>query len=70
VPAPAAPAAAAMVNVNTAFSKQLELLGLTKEEAAKVVAGRPYKVKQELVLRGGLPKAKFDSIKDRITLTQ
>jgi len=68
--APADPAAAGLVNVNTALSKQLEMLGLTQEEAAKVVAGRPYKVKQELVLRGILPKPKLDAIKDRITASQ
>jgi hypothetical protein len=45
-------------------------LGITKEEAEKVVASRPYKVKQEIVVKNALPKAKFDAIKDRISVAQ
>jgi len=42
-------------------------LGITKEDADKVVASRPYTVKQEIVLKNALPKARFDAIKDRIS---
>lgn len=71
-PAPAAPQAGlAPVNVNTASATDMVLfLGITKEDADKVVAGRPYKVKQEILLKNALPKAKFDAIKDRITVAQ
>lgn len=72
VPVPAAPQTGlAPVNVNAASANDMVLfLGITKEEAEKVVASRPYKVKQEIVLKNALPKAKFDAIKDRITVAQ
>lgn len=72
VPVPAAPqAAVAPVNVNTATAADMVLfLGITKEEADKIVASRPYKVKQELVVKNVLAKAKFDAIKDRISVAQ
>ena len=71
-PVPAAPQAGlAPVNVNTASASDMVLfLGITKEEADKIVAGRPYKVKQELVVKNVLAKAKFDAIKDRISVAQ
>jgi hypothetical protein len=71
-PAPAAPpASVSPVNVNKAFAQEMVLfLGITKEEADKIVAGRPYKVKQEILVKGVLPKPKFDAIKDRITVAQ
>jgi DNA uptake protein ComE-like DNA-binding protein len=71
-PAPAVPQAAlAPVNVNTASAGDMVLfLGITKEEADKIVAGRPYKVKQEIVLKNALAKARFDAIKDRISVAQ
>jgi competence protein ComEA len=71
-PVPAVPQAGlAPVNVNTASANDMVLfLGITKEEAEKVVASRPYKVKQEIVLKNALPKARFDAIKDRISVAQ
>lgn len=72
VPVPAAPQAGlAPVNVNAVSANDMVLfLGITKEEAEKVVASRPYKVKQEIVLKNALPQAKFDAIKDRISVAQ
>ncbi len=56
------------VNINTASANDLELfLGLTKEEADKVVLNRPYRLRGELVSKRVVPKATFDVIKDRIT---
>ena len=70
-PAPAPAANVSPVNVNKAFAAEMVLfLGITKEEADKIVAGRPYKVKQEILVKGVLPKTKFDAIKDRITVAQ
>ena len=58
------------VNVNTASSNDLVLfLGLTQELADRVVANRPYKVKGELVAKNVLPKATFDELKDRMTVS-
>ncbi len=72
VPVPAAPQAGlAPVNVNTASANDMVLfLGITKGDADRMVASRPYKVKQEIVVKNVLPKAKFDAIKDRITVAQ
>lgn len=72
VPVPAAPQTGlAPVNVNVVSANDMVLfLGITKEEAEKVVANRPYKVKQEIVVKNVLPKAKFDAIKDRISVAQ
>jgi DNA uptake protein ComE-like DNA-binding protein len=71
-PIPAAPRAGlAPVNVNVASAADMVLfLGISKEEAERIVANRPYKVKQEIVLKNVLPKARFDAIKDRITVAQ
>ena len=56
------------VNINTASANDLELfLGLTKEEADKVVLNRPYRLRGELVSKRVVPKATFDVLKDRIT---
>ena len=68
-PLPTAPKAGiAPVNVNTATANDMVLfLGIPKDVAEKIVANRPYKV------RGGLlrvvPKATYDAIKDRISVT-
>ena len=72
MPVSAAPQAGlAPVNVNTASANDMVLfLGIAKDEADKVVAGRPYKVKQEIVIKNALSKARFDAIKDRITVAQ
>jgi DNA uptake protein ComE-like DNA-binding protein len=71
-PVPAAPQAGLTpVNVNTAPATDLVLfLGITKEEADKIVAGRPYKVKQELVVKNVLAQPRLDAIKDRISIAQ
>ena len=59
----------APVNLNTASSNDLVLLlGLSKAQADKVVTNRPYRIKGELVAKDVLPKAIFDTIKDRITV--
>jgi hypothetical protein len=44
-------------------------LGLTKEVAERVATNRPYRLKGELVAKDVLPKATFDVIKDRITVS-
>ena len=59
------------VSVNTAPAVDLVLLlGLSKEQADKVIANRPYRVKGELVAKNVLPKMVFDGVKDKITLAQ
>jgi len=70
-PAPAAPAGgSAAMNVNKASAGDLVLfLGLKKDEADRIVANRPYRVKGELVARNVVPKETFDMIKDRISVS-
>ncbi|MDH5668045.1 MAG: helix-hairpin-helix domain-containing protein [Nitrospira sp.] len=70
--APAAPAAASgVININKAAASDLVLfLGVTQEEADRIVNNRPYRVKGELVAKNVVPKGTFDTIKDRITVSQ
>ena len=72
VPVPAAPPqpGLSLVNINTASANDMVLfLGLTKEVAERVATNRPYRLKGELVAKDVLPKATFDVIKDRITVS-
>lgn len=72
VPVPAAPPqpGLSLVNINTASANDMVLfLGLTKEAAERVAMNRPYRLKGELVAKDVLPKATFDVIKDRITVS-
>ena len=72
VPVPAAPTqpGLSLVNINTASANDMVLfLGLSKEAAERVAMNRPYRLKGELVARDVLPKATFDVIKDRITVS-
>ena len=62
--------AVTLVDVNKASEADLVLtLSLGKEDSQKLIKGRPYKTKDELVTRAGLSKTSFDRIKDRITIT-
>jgi len=77
VPAPAEPSAAApaaasgVVNINKAPASDLVLiLGVSQEEADRIVNNRPYRVKGELVAKNVVPKETFDTIKERITVSQ
>jgi DNA uptake protein ComE-like DNA-binding protein len=61
----------AQVNVNTASANDMVLfLGLSKDMAERVIVNRPYKLKGELVAKNVLPKATFDSIKEKIIVGQ
>jgi DNA uptake protein ComE-like DNA-binding protein len=44
------------------------ILGLAKEDADKLIKGRPYKTKEELVTKAGLAKATVDRIQDKISV--
>lgn len=59
------------VNLNTAsVNDMVLLLGLSKEDAGRVVSNRPYRIRGELVAKNVLPKPTFDKIYDRITVRQ
>ena len=59
------------LNLNTASINDMVLfLGLSKTVADKIVSNRPYRIKGELVAKNVLPKATFDTIKNRISVAQ
>ncbi len=59
------------VNLNTAsVNDMVLLLGLSKEDAGRVVSNRPYRIRGELVAKNVLPKTTFDKIYDRISVKQ
>lgn len=72
VPSPAgASGKPQIVNLNTAsVNDMVLLLGLTKEDAGRVVSNRPYRIRGELVAKNVLPRTTFDKIYDRITVKQ
>jgi len=58
---------AELLDINSATVDQLEgLPGVGKAYSAKIIAGRPYKGKDELVSKSIVPQKTYDGIKDKI----
>ena len=78
-PAPKAPAAdkmapapkAELLDINSATSDELKALkGIGDAYSAKIIAGRPYKGKDELVQKNIVPEKTYAEIKDKIIAKQ
>ena len=63
--------AAALIDINSATEAELRTIpGIGEAYAKKIVAGRPYRGKNELVDKKILPKAVYDKVKDQIVAKQ
>ncbi len=70
-PAKVAATPSALLDINTASKAELEKLpGIGTAYSQKIIDGRPYAKKDQLVVKKILPKATYDKIQDKIIAKQ